>query len=88
MKLGLILDSAKEIYKAELILKVKEPIEPEYKLIPNQKLFCFFTLQRPKLAKVLIERKLQVLPMKLLQTIKQVSYLPLSELQPAFKACT
>ena len=57
---AVILDSAKEIYKAELILKVKEPIEPEYKLMqPNQKLFCFFHLAAdPKLAKVLIEKKI------------------------------
>ncbi|WP_298340037.1 alanine dehydrogenase [uncultured Algibacter sp.] len=39
-----ILDSIEEVYAAaEMIVKVKEPIEPEYKLIkPNQVVFTYF----------------------------------------------
>lgn len=57
---AVVLDSAREVYKAELILKVKEPIAPEYDLLQkNQKLFCFFHLAAdPALAKVLLEKKI------------------------------
>jgi alanine dehydrogenase len=57
---AVVLNSAKEVYKAELILKVKEPIAPEYDLLQHkQKLFCFFHLAAdPALAKVLLEKKI------------------------------
>lgn len=55
-----ICETAKEVYKSELILKVKEPIECEYDLLQNnQKLFCFFHMAaNPELAKILIKKKI------------------------------
>ncbi len=58
---GIILDSAKEIYdKAEMILKVKEPLAQEYDLLrEGQVLFTYLHLAAvPELAKVLCKKKI------------------------------
>lgn len=55
-----ILTTIEEVYGiAEMIIKVKEPIEPEYKLIKeNQLLFTYFHFASgPELTKAMIEQK-------------------------------
>ncbi len=56
-----IIESSKEIYsKAEMIIKVKEPLESEYALLKEgQILFTYLHLAaNPELAKVLMEKKI------------------------------
>jgi alanine dehydrogenase len=57
---GRIVKSAKDVYKAELIIKVKEPQESEFPLLhEGQILFCYFHLAPdPIQAKNLLERKI------------------------------
>lgn len=58
---GIILNTAKEVYDmAEMIVKVKEPLKPEYDLMKEgQILFTYLHLAAvPELAKVLCERKI------------------------------
>src|SRR5690606_17711390 len=55
-----IVPTAEDVWKnAELIVKVKEPIEPEYERIqPRQTIYTFFHLAAvPDLAQVLVEKK-------------------------------
>ena len=55
-----IVDSIEDVYaRADLVVKVKEPIEPEYALMrKGQTLYTYFHLAAvPELAKVLIERE-------------------------------
>lgn len=55
-----MVSTAEEVWKrAEMIVKVKEPIEPEYELIQEgQTIYTFFHLAAvPELAKVLLEKK-------------------------------
>lgn len=54
-----IADSAEKVYKAEMIIKVKEPISSEYPLLKEKQiLFCFFHLAPdPKLTKALLDAK-------------------------------
>jgi alanine dehydrogenase len=57
-----IVDTAKEVYsKAEMIMKVKEPLPDEYELLrENQILYTYLHLAaEPKLTKVLCERKVK-----------------------------
>ena len=57
-----MLDTAKEIYgKADMIVKVKEPLPDEYELLrENQTLYTYLHLAaEPKLTKVLCERKVK-----------------------------
>lgn len=53
-----IASSAKEVYKAEMVLKVKEPQKEEYLLLrEGQILFCYLHLApNPKLTEILIEK--------------------------------
>ncbi len=65
-----ILDSAKEIYeKAEMIVKVKEPLPDEYELLKeNQILYTYLHLAaEPKLTKVLCERKVKAVAYETIQ---------------------
>jgi alanine dehydrogenase len=57
---GIILETIEEVYtKADMIYKVKEPIEPEYDLIkPGQIIFAYFHFaNEPELTQAMIRRK-------------------------------
>lgn len=56
---AIIVDSPKEVWDNEMIMKVKEPIESEYDYLKEgQIIFTYFHLaSQPKLTKVLIDRK-------------------------------
>lgn len=65
-----ILGSAKEVYgKAEMIIKVKEPLPDEYDLLrENQILYTYLHLAaEPKLTKVLCERKVKAVAYETIQ---------------------
>lgn len=54
-----IVGSAKEVYEADMVIKVKEPQESEYALLKEEQiLFCYLHLApEPKLTKALIDKK-------------------------------
>jgi len=54
-----IVKTAEEVYEAEMIVKVKEPVETEYPLLKeNQILYCFLHLApNPQLTQALIDSK-------------------------------
>jgi alanine dehydrogenase len=57
-----IIDTAKEVWeKADMVIKVKEPIQPEYALMkPNLILYTYLHLAaEPELTKQLMERKVK-----------------------------
>ena len=65
-----ILDTAKEIYgKAEMIVKVKEPLADEYELLKeNLILYTYLHLAaEPKLTKVLCDRKVKAIAYETIQ---------------------
>lgn len=65
-----MLDTAKEIYgKADMIMKVKEPLPDEYELLrENQILYTYLHLAaEPKLTKVLCERKVKAVAYETIQ---------------------
>jgi alanine dehydrogenase len=65
-----LLDTAKEIYaKADMIVKVKEPLTDEYELLrENQILYTYLHLAaEPKLTKVLCERKVKAVAYETIQ---------------------
>lgn len=65
-----LVDSAKELYgKAEMIMKVKEPLPDEYELLrENQILYTYLHLAaEPKLTKVLCERKVKSIAYETIQ---------------------
>jgi alanine dehydrogenase len=65
-----MLDTAKEIYaKADMIIKVKEPLPDEYDLLrENQILYTYLHLAaEPKLTKVLCERKVKAIAYETIQ---------------------
>lgn len=65
-----ILDTAEEIYStAEMIVKVKEPLPPEYGLMKeNQILYTYLHLAaEPELTKVLMERKVKAVAYETIQ---------------------
>jgi alanine dehydrogenase len=65
-----ILKSADDLWKkSEMIIKVKEPIEPEYKRIQNsQIIYTYFHLAAvPELAKVLIEKQVAAVAYETIQ---------------------
>jgi alanine dehydrogenase len=65
-----MLDTAKEIYaKADMIVKVKEPLPDEYELLrENQILYTYLHLAaEPKLTKVLCERKVKAIAYETIQ---------------------
>lgn len=65
-----IVKSADELWKrAELIVKVKEPIEPEYKRMqPGQIIYTYFHLAAvPELAKVLVAKKIAAVAYETIQ---------------------
>ncbi len=65
-----MLDTAKELYgKAEMIMKVKEPLADEYELLrENQILYTYLHLAaEPKLTKVLVERKVKSIAYETIQ---------------------
>jgi alanine dehydrogenase len=73
-----ILDTKKEIYaKAEMIVKVKEPLPDEYELLKeNQILYTYLHLAaEPKLTRVLCERKVKAIAYETIQ--KEDGSLPL-----------
>ena len=73
-----ILDTAKEIYaKAEMIVKVKEPLADEYELLKeNLILYTYLHLAaEPKLTKVLCDRKVKAVAYETIQ--KEDGSLPL-----------
>lgn len=73
-----LLDTAKEIYaKADMIIKVKEPLPDEYELLrENQILYTYLHLAaEPKLTKVLCERKVKAVAYETIQ--KEDGSLPL-----------
>ena len=73
-----IVDTAKDIYgKAEMIVKVKEPLPDEYDLLrENQILYTYLHLAaEPKLTKVLCERKVKSVAYETIQ--KEDGSLPL-----------
>jgi alanine dehydrogenase len=73
-----LLDTAKEIYaKADMIMKVKEPLPDEYELLrENQILYTYLHLAaEPKLTKVLCERKVKAVAYETIQ--KEDGSLPL-----------
>lgn len=73
-----MMDTAKEIYgKAEMIMKVKEPLPDEYELLrENQILYTYLHLAaEPKLTKVLCERKVKAVAYETIQ--KEDGSLPL-----------
>lgn len=73
-----MMDSAKEIYgKAEMIMKVKEPLPDEYELLrENQILYTYLHLAaEPKLTKVLCEKKVKAVAYETIQ--KEDGSLPL-----------
>ncbi len=73
-----ILESAEEVFqKAEMILKVKEPLAAEYKLLkPQQILFTYFHFASSlELTKAMMERKVICIAYETVQT--KDGYLPL-----------
>jgi alanine dehydrogenase len=65
-----ILDTAEDIYqKADMIIKVKEPLPPEYNLMrENQILYTYLHLAaEPELTKVLCERKVKAVAYETIQ---------------------
>lgn len=65
-----IIDSAKEVWeKADMIIKVKEPIAPEYPMMkPNQILYTYLHLAaEPELTKQLMERKVKAVAYETIQ---------------------
>src|SRR5690606_11758091 len=65
-----IVPTAEDVWKnAELIVKVKEPIEPEYERIqPRQTIYTFFHLAAvPDLAQVLVEKKVTAIAYETIQ---------------------
>lgn len=65
-----ILDTKKEVYaKADMIVKVKEPLPDEYELLrENQTLYTYLHLAaEPKLTKVLCERKVKAVAYETIQ---------------------
>jgi alanine dehydrogenase len=65
-----ILKSADDLWKkSEMIIKVKEPIEPEYKRIQNNQIvYTYFHLAAvPELAKVLIEKQVAAVAYETIQ---------------------
>lgn len=65
-----IVDTAKEIYeRAEMIIKVKEPLPDEYELLrENQILYTYLHLAaEPRLTKVLCERKVKAIAYETIQ---------------------
>jgi alanine dehydrogenase len=65
-----IIKSADELWKrAEMIVKVKEPIEPEYKRMqPGQIIYTYFHLAAvPELAKVLVAKKIAAVAYETIQ---------------------
>ena len=75
---GKILDTKKEVYaKADMIVKVKEPLPDEYDLLKeNQILYTYLHLAaEPKLTKVLCERKVKSVAYETIQ--KEDGSLPL-----------
>lgn len=65
-----LIDTAKEIYaKAEMIVKVKEPLPEEFELLrENQILYTYLHLAaEPKLTKVLCERKVKAIAYETIQ---------------------
>lgn len=65
-----LLNTAEEIYqKAEMIVKVKEPLPPEYNLMkPNQILYTYLHLAaEPELTKVLCEKKVKAVAYETIQ---------------------
>jgi alanine dehydrogenase len=65
-----ILNTAEEIYsKAEMIVKVKEPLPPEYNLLkPQQILYTYLHLAaEPELTKVLCEREVRAVAYETIQ---------------------
>jgi alanine dehydrogenase len=68
---GKIIDTKKEVYaKAEMIVKVKEPLPEEYELLKeNQILYTYLHLAaEPKLTKVLCERKVKSVAYETIQS--------------------
>lgn len=65
-----IIDSAAEVWKrAEMIVKVKEPIAPEYELMQDgQIIYTYFHLAAvPELAKVLVKKKISAVAYETIQ---------------------
>ena len=65
-----LIDTAKELYaKADMIMKVKEPLPDEYELLrENQILYTYLHLAaEPKLTKVLCERKVKAVAYETIQ---------------------
>ncbi|MFN3454654.1 MAG: alanine dehydrogenase [Pseudobdellovibrio sp.] len=65
-----IIDTKKEVYaKADMIMKVKEPLPDEYELMKeNQILYTYLHLAaEPKLTKVLVERKVKAIAYETIQ---------------------
>lgn len=65
-----LVDSAKEVYgKADMIIKVKEPLADEYELLrENQILYTYLHLAaEPRLTKVLCERKVKAVAYETIQ---------------------
>src|SRR5438105_10022309 len=68
---GQIVDSAREVWqRAQMIVKVKEPIESEYALMQDgQTVYTYFHLAAvPTLAKALLERKVSAVAYETIQT--------------------
>jgi alanine dehydrogenase len=66
-----IVDSAREVWqRAQMIVKVKEPIEPEYGLMQDgQTIYTYFHLAAvPSLAKALLEKKVTAVAYETIQT--------------------
>jgi alanine dehydrogenase len=65
-----IIDSAKEVWeKADMVIKVKEPIQPEYALMkPNLILYTYLHLAaEPELTKQLMERRVKAVAYETIQ---------------------
>ncbi len=65
-----LVETAADVWKnAEMIVKVKEPLEPEYELMqPNQIIYTYFHLAAvPELAKVLIKKKIAAVAYETIQ---------------------
>ncbi len=72
-----ILPDAESVYgEAEMVLKVKEPIGPEYDLLrPDHLLFCFLHLAAvPELTRVLVEKRLTAVAW---ETVEEGGRLPI-----------
>lgn len=66
-----ILDTAEEVWaSSEMIVKVKEPMEPEFDLIqPRQTIYTYFHLAAvPELAQVLVEKEVAAVAYETIQT--------------------